>query len=54
MTVQKDLVAGRYDRAFALYDQVGPKTVSRFGERLLCHPETRTYESDEGEAYERH
>lgn len=35
MTVQKDLVAGLYDRASAIYDQVGPKTSSRFGERLV-------------------
>ncbi|MEM7533859.1 MAG: methyltransferase domain-containing protein [Chloroflexota bacterium] len=35
MGVQKELVAGLYDRTSASYDQVGPKTVSRFGERLV-------------------
>jgi ubiquinone/menaquinone biosynthesis C-methylase UbiE len=35
MPVQKDLVAGLYDRASAIYDQVGPKTGSRFGKRLV-------------------
>jgi len=35
MAVQKDLVAGLYDRASAIYDQVGPKSASRFGKRLV-------------------
>lgn len=35
MPVQKELVAGLYDRASSIYDQVGPKTMSRFGARLV-------------------